>query len=209
MVSIAKQTEDYIRAHASIRYCLKKGLINYSALARAISTELKLKKQVNDEAIVVAARRFREKTCSDAGENEIINLFKKSDIEIKNNICILTLDKGFFPEAMIDIERSIKKRRGVFFAIESTKSLTIITENEYAQNISKKFKNFIITKNEDLSLITITSKGIDSTPGAVAYITGLFFENSINIEEFMSCYDDTLIVIKSEYVQKAIGFLNL
>ena len=72
----------------------------------------------------------------------------------------------------------------------------------------KKFKTDIINKKENLSLITLSSPGIEDTLGAVAYISGLFFENDINIEEFMSCHHDTLIVIESGNLGKVIDLFN-
>jgi len=56
--------------------------------------------------------------------------------------------------------------------------------------------------------VPLTSKGIQETPGAVNHISGLFYERGINIEEFMSCHDDTLIVIKSENLEQVMKVLN-
>ena len=60
--SIQKRTEEYIKHHPSIKDCLKKDIVNYSALARLISKELKIK---SIEAISVACRRYQEKIKKD------------------------------------------------------------------------------------------------------------------------------------------------
>lgn len=202
-------TEKYILDHVSIKDCLKKGLVNYSALARLISKELGIEKKASKEAILVAARRFRMKMGDRHHyENDILNLLKKSNVEIKNNIVIFTLEKYVYPDSLIEIEKVIKKEKALFFSIEGTKTITIIVQEQSAGLIEKHFRAHILDKRANLSLFTITSPGIRTTPGVVTYISGMFFDNDINIEEFMSCYDDTLIVIDSRDTNKVIRFLN-
>lgn len=207
MPSITEITSQYISEHRSINDCVKKGLINYSALARLISAEMNLGKRASRGSILMAARRLREKMKGFASEDEILLLFSRSNVEIKNNIMIFTLDKNIYPEMLIEIEKTIKKRKELFFSIEGTKTITIIVQWENKKLIEQKFRNNIMKKREDLSLITISSPGIEKIPGAVYYLSGLFFENGINIEEFMSCHHDTLIVIESKNINKAMKFL--
>ena len=208
MTSNTKITEQYISEHRSIKECLKKGLINYSALARLIAEDLELPKSKKKEALLVAARRYKDKIKIASYDNKILELFKKSNIEIKNNIVFFTINKNVYPESLIDIERLIKKRNELFFSIEGTNSITLIFQKNNKELILNKFRNYIFEKNEDLSLITITVGGIGQVPGAVNYISGLFFENGINMEEFISCYDDTIILVKSQDIEKTMTFLK-
>ena len=137
-----------------------------------------------------------------------MTLYSNSNIDIKNNIVVFTLMKNVYPESLVEIEKDIKKNNDLFFSIEGTKTITIILQYKNSKIIESKFKNNILKKCDKLVLLTITSEGIESIPGAVAYITSLFFENEINIEEFISCHYDTLIVIKSDNLEKAIKFLK-
>ncbi|MBU0615040.1 MAG: hypothetical protein KJ601_03020 [Nanoarchaeota archaeon] len=200
-------TEKYISEHKSIKDCLKKGLINYSALSRLIAKELGIEKSTSREAILIAARRFKEKIKGTALEDKIIGLFKKSNIEIKNNIVIFTIEKDVYPDSLVEIEQKIKKEKGIFFSIEGTKTITVIVQDHYSSLFSK-LKTKIMLKQDKLVLITVSSPGIESVPGAVNYLSGLFSEHEVNIEEFMSCHDDTLIVINSKDFQKVMEFLN-
>lgn len=205
MASITQVTEDYILSRATLKSCLKKGLINYSALARQISSETGVK---STEGILIAARRLREKLKSADADNDIISLLKNSSIETRNNIEVFTIDKGTYPDALIDIERHIKKAKGLFFSVEGTKSITIMIEKSYSSEFTKRFRQSIIERKEDLCLITLTCEGIGDVPGIVNHVTGLLFEAGINIEEFLSCYDDTLIAIKSSSLPAAIKLFS-
>jgi hypothetical protein len=208
MVTTTEITEKYIREHTSIKYCLKKNLINYSALARLIGDKQNVKKTTSKEAILIAARRYRDKINDINDDKDIIDLFESSNFEIKNNIVVFTLEKNIYPDSLIDIERVIKKDKSLFYSIEGTKTITIIVQKHYTKLLRTKFKNYLLSVKNKQSLITITSPGIADIPGAVHHITGLFFENKINIEEFMSCYDDTLIVIDSKDVPRIVTVLG-
>jgi len=208
MPTTTELTEKYIREHTSIKECLKKGLINYSSLSRLIFHDLELSKKTSKEAILIAARRFKEKVKNTGYEKEIHRILQESNIEIKNNIIVFTIEKMIYPDALIDIEKSIKKKQELFFSIEGTKTITLIVQKSNQKKIQSRFKKFIVSTANTLSLITINSSGIGKTPGVVNYISGLFYENDINIVEFMSCYDDTLVVIDSNNLEKAMRFLN-
>jgi len=209
MPTTTELTNDYIFRHSSVKNCLKKGLINYSALARLIADDIGERKKTSNEAILIAARRFKEKLKKDEDiEKTIIEKIKESNTEIKNNIVVFTLEKNIYPDSLIDIEREIKKEKALFFSVEGTKTITLIIQRQNLDLIEKRFKHNIIEKKENLSLITIAMKDTGKIPGIVSYISTILFENNINIEEFMSCYDDTIIVIRSEDIPKIMQFLN-
>ncbi|MFC1691575.1 ACT domain-containing protein, partial [Nanoarchaeota archaeon] len=89
MPNITKLTEKYILEHPSIKDCLKKGLINYSALTRQISKDHKIEAF---DAVLIACRRYKRKLKIDkANEENILEILKKSKIETKNKIVAVVL----------------------------------------------------------------------------------------------------------------------
>ncbi len=111
MPTTTELTKKFIREHRSIKECLKKGIINYSALSRLISKNLNIDKKTSMEAILIAARRFREKITINSTDDIIIKLFRDSNIEIKNNVIVFTIEKDIYPESLIDIENNIRKQK--------------------------------------------------------------------------------------------------
>lgn len=208
--STADLTNAYIKEHADIRSCLKKGLINYSSLARLIAKELKVEKKTSQEAILVAARRFREQLKSEINnEKKIQSLLSESEIEIKNKICVFILERSINMDYIDEVQKTIRNVAGIFYLIECSQSYTIITQEKYINNIEKKFKFKVIEKNQGLALINfISSKDIEQTIGVVSYLTTLFAEHGINIIEFISSWTDTLFIIDSKHVNKAMNFLK-
>tara|TARA_Y100000310_G_scaffold345268_1_gene463272 strand:+ start:27950 stop:28588 length:639 start_codon:yes stop_codon:yes gene_type:complete len=211
MPTTTELTEKYIENHMTIKECLKKGLINYSSLARLIAKELNIEKKTSMEAILIASRRYKDKlkTITESVDKKILGLLEGSNIEIKNNIVIFTLEKMLYPDSLINIEKEIKKDKGLFFSVDGTKTITLMVQKNHSEIIDKKFKTHIINKKENLSLIKlVTEPEIENIPGVVNYVTSLFFENGINITDLTSCYDDIIITIDSKDTSKVMGFLE-
>jgi hypothetical protein len=203
-------TNEYINEHPYIKNCLKKGLINYSALARHITKELDIGKKSSKEAILIAARRKHDSLRKEfAQEKEVSKIYSNSEIEIKDKIVVFILEKGINFDALDKIEAQIKKEAGLSYVLEGSDNYTIITQEKYAHLIEKCMKNTIIKMNRKMVLINIKSpKEIEAIPGVVSYLTSLFAENNVNIYEFLSCWTDTIFIIDSKDLTKAINFLK-
>jgi len=203
-------TREYIKNHPNIKSCLKKGLINYSSLARLISVDLKIEKKTSKEAILIAARRFHETLKKEIEQDKnILNLLSSSELEIKNKIVVLILSKDIDLEDVDCAQKEIRKDFGTFYLLEGSNSYTLITQERYLNIAEEKLKRKVIKKNDGLALVILkSSREIESTVGVVSYLTSLFAENGVNILEFLSCWTDTLFIIESKDVNKVMGFLN-
>lgn len=205
-MTIHQKAIEYIESHMSIKDCLKKGILNYSSLARLIKKESGLR--AKDEAIIISARRHKEKIEGDEYDKKVLELFRKSEIEIKNRIAVVRLDKPSLPDYLTDLEKDIKRRKDVFFAIEGTKTITVIVQDKNVGLLKNKFRRSLDSVAENLAMVVIDSPGIEKTAGAISYLTRLFFENGINIVEMMSCHTDTILIVEKDDVAKAMKMLS-
>jgi len=143
-------TNEYIGKHPYIKNCLKKGLINYSSLARHIAKELGIEKKTSKEAILIAARRTHERLKKTVKfEKEIHTLLLNSEIEIKNKIVVFILEKTLLSDSLEKMQIQIKKLSGTSYVLEGSDNYTIITQEKFIQLIEKNFKNKIIKSNKD------------------------------------------------------------
>lgn len=202
--------ESYILEHPSIKDCLKNGLVNYSSLSRHIAAELNLSEKKNFDAILIACRRLKRKLKKEnVFEKKIIKILKESRIEVKNKIIAVVLEKDIYFDNLAALARDVKKKKEVFGVIEGASGITIITTEDFLEVVRKYFKSKIILENRSLAQITIKSpKEIETTPGAYAYICSLLADNSINIVETLSCWTDSILLVKEEDVGKAINLLR-
>lgn len=210
MPNITKLTESYILEHPSIKDCLKNGLVNYSSLSRQIASELNLSLKDNFDAILIACRRLKRKLKKgNIFEDRILKILKESKIEIKNKIIAVVLEKDTYFNNITDLAKEIKKKKEIFGVIEGASGITVITTEDFLDLIKRYFKNKIILENMNLAQITIKSpKEIETTPGTYAYVCSLLGENNINIVETLSCWTDSIFLVKEQDVGKAINLLR-
>ncbi len=208
-MNITKETEKYIQEHPSTKESLKKGLINYSKLSREISKELNLPKK-NFDAVLIACRRFWDKLKLEKKfEKPIMDILKKTKLEIKNKIVVVILEKNIYYQHLTDVEKEIKKKNGLFRAIEGANAITLITNEEFLDKIKYLFKHKILKINQNLAEITLKSpQDLETTPGVMGYLYSLFGEHNLNIVETMSCWTDTIFVIRDQDIAKVMQILS-
>ncbi len=203
-------TNEYIKDHPYVKACLKRGLINYSSLARLIAKDLGVGKKSSMEAMIIAARRFREKLREEEGyEKKTRDLLSRSEMDIKNKIVVFVVEKSIDMDSVDEIQKSVRRESGTFYILEGSGSYVIITQEKYSGKVKEAMKTKVINQNKDLVLITLKSpEAIEETTGVLYYITSLFAENGINMVEFISCWTDTLFVIKAEDMGRAMNLLK-
>jgi hypothetical protein len=209
-MNVAKSVAGFIDSHPNVKSCLKKGMVNYSALSREIIKDSNLEKR-NFEAVLVACRRYAEKARLPAGqEKHIIALLRKSSFEIKNKVCVVIISNAVPFSSIIELASEITKERSLFHLIEGSETFTIISEQKFYQKIIQRFKHRMIDEKKDLVEIMVKMpKEIEQVPGITGYLYSLFGENDINILETMSSWTDTLFVIEEKDVEKAMRILRV
>jgi aspartokinase len=206
-MNIAEITHRYISERPSIKDCLKRGLINYSALAREICLQLD---NNNFDAVLVACRRYIQRIRTNAThEKRITDLVRRARIRLRNQISIVIIEKPRDFERIYRMQREIKATRGDFHLVEGEDSLTLITNTEYIPGIRESFKGRIkqITENQ-VQITMIFDAKIETTSGVVAFIYSLMAENGINVREEMSCWTDLMMVLDEHDAAKAMRVLS-
>ncbi len=209
-MNITKITEQYINEHPSIKDCVRKGLVNYSALTRRIVEEESLDLKDNFDAILIACRRyFRKIKKEKVLEDKIKDILKESKLEVKNKIFVALVEKNVFFNHVLELQKIIKDKGGIFHMIEGSTTITLITAEEFIGEVKKLFKSKIMKITGSLAEVTLkSSEDMEKTPGVIAYLTTLLSENGINIIETMSTWTDTLFVIDEKDIAKIMEVLK-
>jgi len=207
-MSVTRITQKYIAEHPSIKDCLLKGLINYSALAREVCDFHQIKRF---DAVLIACRRYLERMKSQpTREKKIVNLIKAARIKLKNKMLIAIIEKPRDFENLYALQKEVKTERGDFHLIEGEEVVTIISNAEFEDNIRSEFKNKVKRISTSLAQVSMVfDEKIETTSGVVSFIYGLLADNGINVREEMSCWTDLLIVIDENDVAKAMRVLSL
>ena len=208
-MNIAKETECYIMDRPSIKDCVKKDMINYSKLARAVIRDCGMDEKDFD-AVLIACRRVRDKLSKEKSfEKPIIDLLKKSKVEIKNKMIVGIVERSVNFDLLVEIGKEIKKQKEILHLVEGTSTFTLITSEEFEDLLKNNLGSKLIKIEKNLVEIVIkSSEELESTPGVVAYLYSLFGEYGINIAETTSCWTDTIFVIEKKYFSKAVEVLK-
>ena len=185
----------YVKRRPFLKEVLRENIVNYSALARKISLDafgdLGHEAAVKMALIRLSSRMDRLETDL---EERILALLKKSSMVIKSKVAVVISTKQLEDLAPLSYA-------------QSGRHFTYIIEQSKLDAIRKR--KSIFKMEENLNLITIESpEELEEVPGVISYILGALASEGINVVEFISCYTDTLLVVKQADTEAAYGILS-
>ncbi len=184
----------YVKRRPFLKESLRDRTVNYSALARkiAIGAFGSIKDQ---NAVKMALIRMgsRLDKIEDRLEGRVLAVLKKSSMVIKNKVVVL-------------IARKEIEGIGPLSYARSGRHVTYILEQREFDAIPKKL---VWKSEENLNLITIESpEDVEEVPGVISHILGALASEGINVVEFISCYTDTILVVKQADTARAYQILS-
>ncbi len=206
--SIAERTRAYIDSHPSIKDCVSKDLINYSSLARLIMKELGVG---NEEAVMIACRRYAQRLGVSDHEQDILKILKDSRLEMRTKLCIITAKNDWtVMHKMDNLFRDLWNEKSIVQVVQSTSAVTIICDKMLKDRIMDTLGRFNIIKvRDDLVEIAVKSpEAIVDTSGVIAYLINNLSDAGINIEETISCHTDTIFVVSKDSMIDAYSVLS-
>jgi hypothetical protein len=193
----------------SLQDALQRNYANYSAIARMLLPKINeiVNNEVNIESIITSIKR--SKTNYTIIQGKITKIVAGSRLNIRTDIAKASIEKT--KATLEKIRKILAKFSGEFLQIiEGNKIITLISDLISFKKISSMFtiKEIIDTK-QNLAIIIIQSPDeIIDTPGCVQAFYNAISRRHINIEETMSCYTETIIVLTMENVNKAFSALT-
>ncbi len=208
-MKIAAIAKKYIEKHPSIRECMSRRLINYSQLARQILKEEDIPELHFDAMLVACQRYYRSLSVAGSAEQKIRALLEKSKIDIRTRIAVVVIEKPAYFDDILAVEKKARKSGEVFYSIEGTHVVTIVSSVIFLPEIKKAFKGSIIKIWEELVLVILESpRAIEETPGMLSHLLLLLSARRINIFETMSCWSETLFVVSQKDLQEVVSALS-
>jgi len=213
-LSIAEATKNIILHHPSIIDCIKMDIINYSALASKIKSEVEeavQKSKVREEAIKVALIRFSQEISEKENilEDRISWLLKNSTIELKSDIVVITVKQNAVMNRLDEIMKIASKSR--FFQLsQGTRTFTLSFDKKVMDEVIREVGEENIEKliDEQSAIILISPVEVIEVPGFVSYVTTQLAWNGINITQIISCYEDTILIVDRRDAQKAYNVVE-
>ena len=207
-VSITKVDKGVIDEVLSVQDALGRRYGNYTAIARLIKPKVEkdLGHKVNFESLVTSVKRVKPRLQLAQGSIEAV--LARSVINVRTDVAKLNLEKT---------KRSLESARNImatyqeeFLQIsESNSAITMIFDQKLLEEILKKFNDDdVLDEQPDLAAIIVHSPTeIVRTPGVVLSIYTKIAENHVNIEDTVSCFTDTIVVIRMDEVARTFSTL--
>jgi aspartokinase len=217
MPTISHVVEKYIRSNPILHSCLLKDIISFHRLAKYIRKDIEkeLGKEVEENAIVMALSRLRDKLIEKEENIKQNTSIKNVELSLKSDIVLIDVKKT---EQTMQKMQKIQQICGweesdVFSLTQSIHEITIISQKKYLKQMLKILdEEKKLNLEENLSAIVLKfGKEILYQPGFFdRVIRELSWEN-INIYQIVSTLTELIIIIKDKDATKAydVVFKNL
>jgi len=188
--SVAQLVRDTIQMRPSLLDALKMQIVNYSALARMLQTEIG---EGSLEAVKAAIIRVSSELEAESRlqEERVRDILKESVVRLQDKIAVIISTE------MLEIPYLVTAylTDSYVYVVDQTRLKTEIPEQAQATS------NLV-------ALILISPQRVETTPGFVAFISNLLASREINIVEFISCSTNTVIVLDAADALNAFSLLQ-
>jgi hypothetical protein len=207
--SISKTVQNLIDEDLSLQDALQRKYGNYSAIARMLMPKIKttINGKVNLESVISSVKRAKGNYTILQGK--ITKVVAGSVLNIRTDMAKVSVDKT--KHNLEKIRKTLASFSGEFLqVIEGNSVVTLISDFNSFHKINALFdKTAVIDQKQNLATVIIHSPdSITFTPGCVQAFYNAVSRRHINIEETMSCYTETIIVLAMENVSKAFAALT-
>jgi len=216
LTTTAQLVREEINASLYIKETIKKGLINYSELARQILPKIKKQNpKANIASVIIALQRYYDTSKHERTEYEdfIEKQLPKLEILIKNKVITLSYERNKkVMDALIEISKSIRWDSGdIMYFIQGTSEITLIVDKKNEEKFDK-IKSVLLEKKEGLATLSVRepesliySKEI---PGFLALLCSTLADNNINIYECATTFKQEIFVLSEKDITKAYESFN-
>lgn len=188
--SVAQLVRETIHMRPSLLDALKMQIVNYSALARMLQTEIG---EGSLEAVKAAIIRVSDELEAENSlrEKMVLSIIRESVVRLQDKISVIIsseeLDIPYIVTAYL------------------TDSYVYVVDQTRLKN---KLPDHVQVSSNLVALILISPPRVEETPGFVAFITSLLASREINIVEFISCSTNTVIILDQADALNAFSLLQ-
>ncbi len=207
--SITNAVKEVVNNDLSFQDSLQRDYCNISALARIIKPQIDqmLGRNTSVESIVTALKRSRRDY--DVPERPIAAILAGSTVSVKTDVAKLSAAKS--KKNIEKIARSLTQNVDNYISVsESIMSITLIFDDALLDDVKAMFgQHDILEVEDDLAAIIVHSpEEIIKTPGCAIAFYNQLARRHINIEDTVSVYTDTIMLVRMDQVGKAFNALT-
>lgn len=214
MISIPEVVKQIVKQSPFLEEGLAQGIINYSALARKIKSQVEeiLYKEVENGAIVMALNRLSKKIKHN-NQNQLNQVLKQlTDITVRSNIVEFTYaNSPTLIRKQVILVNNVRKDSNSFLTItDGIFETSIFASSGFEKQIEKIFEGeHLKSKVSGLSSITII------LPELASHVAGVYYTilkqlawDGVNLIEVVSSFTELTFFLEEKYINQAFGVLK-
>jgi len=207
--SITEAVRETISSDLSFQDSLQRDYCNISALARIIKPQIDhmLGRDTSMESIVTALKRSKHDY--NVQQKPIASILAASTITVNTDVAKVSAKKS--KKTIEKVAKAMTQSTGNFISIsESIMSITLVFDGLLLQEVKGMFAydDILEIENNLAAIIVHSPEDIIKTPGCAIAFYNQLARRHINIEDTVSCYTDTIVLVKMEQVGKAFNALT-
>jgi len=206
---VSRAVHDLLLSKPVLLTALSMGVVNYSALARALKGEVerRLGREVSEAAVKVALIRLREQLSTSLAGESVLKVIADSATTLVDDVGLVTV-RASDPLAFASLLSGVRAR--LLQITQGVNTLTIVTDSEVLEGLLRKVNPRTVEAvyKEQAAVILVSPREIITTPGVMAYLTTLLALNGINITQVISTHTDTLFILGRNEAIEAYSLLR-
>jgi aspartokinase len=198
-----------ISSDLSFQDSLQRDYCNISALARILKPQIDhmLGRDTSIESIITALKRSKHDY--NVQQKPIASILAASTITVNTDVAKVSAKKS--KKTIEKVAKAMIQSTGNFISIsESIMSITLVFDDLLLQDVKGMFvyDDILEIENSLAAIIVHSPEEIIKTPGCAIAFYNQLARRHINIEDTVSCYTDTIVLVKMEQVGKAFNALT-
>jgi hypothetical protein len=209
-LSLSEIVKNAIDDDLSLQDAISRKYGNYTAIARLIQprVEKDLKKKVNFDSLITSVKRVKPRL-NLTQRKGIESVLADSTVTVRTDVAKLVVEKS--KRSLEEARMLIASYQEEFLQVsESNSAITMVFDQKLLRPVHKKFTDDdVLDEQSDLAAVIVQSpKEIVRTAGVVLSIYARIAENHVNIEDTVSCFTDTIIVIRMDEAARTFTTLT-
>ena len=208
--TVSAAVREAVNSDLSVQDAIARDYVNLSKLGRMLrpSVEHRIGRKIEGlESIVTSLKRLRESY--HPASPGIGQVLAGSVVNVRTHVSKLSVEKT--KRTLGLVAEMLSNHKEEFIQVsESLSSITLIFDQRLHKQVKGEMARAAVLEEGDFyaAIIVQSPPEIISTPGCVMSFYNQLARRHVNIEDTVSCYTDTIIVVKMDDVGKAFETLT-
>jgi aspartokinase len=210
--SVTKAVKEEVDSDLSVQDAIIRGYVNLSALARVLVPRVAARKgvkarEVSEVGVATALKRLRG--LYSPASPKVSKVIAESVVNVRTHVSRLSVERT--RRTLQTVTSLLSENHEDFIQVsESPSYITMIFDDRLHARVKRALAAAeVLDEGEGEAAITVHSpEDIVTTPGCISAFYNQLFRRRINVEDTVSCYTDTIMLVQMKDASRAFEALT-